>query len=487
MTALTSELPPLQLLIAGEWRAPQARDTFAAINPATEKRIATVACADRNDVDLAVAAAREAFDDGPWSRLSGGDRAAILWRIADLIEADAANLAALETMEIGRPLAEPANVDVPLAVETFRHFAGLADGLRGETVPVPDYDGRRRLTYTVREPVGVVGAITPWNAPTMIAAWKLASALAAGCTVVLKPPVEACLSTLRLVELMQGAGLPAGVVNVLPGRGSVVGSHLVEHPGVDKVSFTGSPEVGRDISLRAAASFKRLTLELGGKSPQIFCADADLDRALPIAAASLFANQGEICAAATRVFVHESRVADVVDGLSELARGIKVGDPLDPETGMGSLINQRQLDSVLGYVEAGESEGAKLVTGGRRVGTVGYFVEPTLFVGDNRMRIAREEIFGPVGTVIPFTDVDDAVRQANDSPYGLTSVVWTENLANAMNAAMDLRAGSVWVNGWGTPDPRVPWGGVRTSGVGRELGLAGLHGNTEEKVVNVII
>lgn len=487
MTVLTTQLPQLQLFIGGRWRAPQARDTFAAINPATQKRIADVACADSSDIDIAVAAAREAFDRGPWTSMSGGDRAKILWRIADLVEGDLANLAMLETIDIGRPLAEPTNVDIPLVVETFRHFAGLADGLRGETVPVPDYAGRRRLTYTIREAVGVVGAITPWNAPTMIAAWKLASALAAGCTIVLKPPVEACLSTLRLAELMQSADLPPGVVNVLPGHGGVAGARLVEHPGVDKISFTGSPEVGRDISIRAAATFKRLTLELGGKSPQIFCADADLDRALPVAAASLFANQGEICAAATRVFVHESRVDEVVDGLASAAHGIKVGDPLDPDTTMGSLINERQMNTVLGYVDAGRKEGAALVTGGSRVGSVGYFVEPTLFLGNNRMRVAREEIFGPVGTVIPFTDLDDAIAQANDSDYGLTSVVWTESLSNAMAAARDLRAGSVWVNGWGTPDPRVPWGGVKTSGVGRELGLAGLHGNTEEKVVNVIV
>jgi len=483
----TPLLPETRLFIGGTWRDATGGTTFTVIAPATEQPIAEVAAATDADVDAAVAAARAQSDGGPWSRTSGGERAKLLWRIADLVEADAERLAHLEAIDVGRPIAEPRNGDVPNVVETFRHYAALADMLRGEAVPVADYLGRARHSYTRREPVGVVAAITPWNAPTMIAAWKIAPALAAGCTLVVKPPQDACLSTLRLVELIAEAGAPAGVINAIPGRGSEIGIPLVTHRGVDKVSFTGSPEVGHEIAVAAGGRFKRLTLELGGKSPQLVFPDADLDRVFPTAAASLFANQGEVCAAATRVFVHERLRDEVVERLADAARAVRVGDPLDPDTTMGALINQRRLDTVLHYVESGRREGAELVAGGSRLDRPGYFVEPTVFVGSNDMTIAREEIFGPVGTVIPFSDPDEAIRQANDSAYGLTAVVWTEDLGTAHRTAAALNAGVVWVNGWGVPDPRLPWGGVKTSGVGRELGLAGLHAHTEEKLVNVIL
>jgi len=375
---------------------------------------------------------------------------------------------------------------VPTAAETFRHYAGWADRVTGHTFALPDLMGRRRFSYTVRRPVGVVGAIVPWNSPTMISAWKLAPALATGCTVVIKPAEDAPLTVLRLAELALEAGIPPGVVNVVPGLGAEAGAALVRHPGVDKISFTGSPEVGREIASVVGPSLRRVTLELGGKSPQIFAADADLDRALPGATISLFANSGQTCAAGTRVLVHRSILGDVVAGLAEQASMLTVGDTFDPATRMGSLINRRQMERVLGYIDSGVSEQAELVTGGQRVDRPGYYVEPTLFRGTNDMTIAREEIFGPVGTIIPFDDLEEAWRLANATDYGLTAVVWTSSLATAHAAVDALRVGSVWVNASGPPDPRLPWGGVGTSGVGRELGEAGIEACTEEMAVSII-
>jgi betaine-aldehyde dehydrogenase len=485
-THAPTRLPERRLFIDGDWREPVAGGRFTVLNPATGQPVAEVASADADDVDRAVWAARSAFDGGSWSRLSGVDRGRLLHRVADLIEADLDNLATLETLEIGRPYAEARNFDLPMAVETFRHFAGWADKVHGSAIPVPDFMGRARLSYTEHVPLGVVAAITPWNTPGMIAAWKIAPALAVGCTVVVKPPEDAPLTTLRLFELLAEADLPPGAVNVVPGTGPEAGAALVAHPGVDKVSFTGSPEVGAEIARAVGGALKKVTLELGGKSPQIVFADADVPALLPVAATSLFANQGQTCAAGTRVLVHESRVDEVVEGLVAHAQAVRIGDPFDPATTMGSLINARQRDRVVGYMELGSSEGAELLVGGHAVDGPGFFVQPTVFRGTNDLRIAQEEIFGPVGTVIPFRTDEEAVALANDSVYGLTSVVWTQDLNRAHLTARALRSGTVWVNAWGPPDPRLPWGGTKTSGIGRDLGLAGLLGNTEEKLVNLV-
>jgi betaine-aldehyde dehydrogenase len=473
--------------VDGEWCEAADGGRFEVLNPATEERIAEVSAATPDDVDRAVRAARAQVDTGEWSRVSGSDRGRILTRAADLIERDLETLAALEALEVGKPVHEPRTSDIPNAAETFRHFAGWADKIHGRQIPVPDLRGRTRLSYTRREPIGVVGAITPWNAPTMIASWKVAPALAAGCTVVLKPAPDAPLAALHLALLLEEAGLPAGVLNVVPGWGNVAGDALVRHPGVDKISFTGSPEVGRRIAMLAGESLKAVGLELGGKSPQIVFADADIEATLPIAARAIFANQGEICAAATRVIVDRRIKDDVAAGLVEAARRIRVGDPFEDGTTMGALINESQLERVLGYVRAGLEDGAELLAGGSRLDRRGYFVEPTVFLGTNDQRIAQEEIFGPVGTVIPFDDPDEAIRLANDTPYGLSAVVWTRDLSRAHDTAARLRSGAVWVNAAGPPDPRLPWGGVKTSGIGRELGLAGIEANTSEKVVNIVL
>lgn len=484
--AAAVEIPERRLFIDGRWTDARSGASFDLVNPATAEVFATVAAADADDVDAAVAAARREFDDGPWSRLSGPDRGRLLLRLAELIERDAQRFVELEALEIGKPLFD-AGVEVPLAAETFRYYAGWADRIEGRTFQLPDFMGRPRLSYTSRQPIGVVGAITPWNAPTMIGSWKVAPALAAGCTLVLKPAEDAPLTMLLLAELAQEAELPAGVLNVVPGAGPVAGAALVRHAGVDKVSFTGSPEVGAEIARVAGPAFRAVTLELGGKSPQIILPGADLDKVLPVAAISLFANQGETCAAGTRVLAHESLREEVLAGLAERARSIQVGDPFDPDTQMGALINQGQLDRVLGYVETGRAEGAELVAGGSRFERPGYFVEPTVFAGSNDLTIAQDEIFGPVGTVIGFSDYEEAIQLANATRYGLAAVVWTDDLSLAHRTAAALRVGAVWVNAWGPPDPRLPWGGVKASGIGRELGEAGIAACTNEKVISVVL
>ncbi|MET0820318.1 MAG: aldehyde dehydrogenase family protein [Aeromicrobium sp.] len=479
------QLPDTRLFIGGQWVEAADGETFATLNPTDGSVVARLSTASASDVDRAVRAARAQLV-GQWSQMAAGERGHLLHRLADLIEQRSADFAALEALDAGKPFHDTLAVDIDLAVQTFRHFAGWADKVSGTTVPVPDYMGRPRLSYTERVPVGVVAAVTPWNAPTMITSWKVASALAAGCAVVLKPSEEAPLVSQLLAELTVEAGFPGGVLNVVNGPGRTTGTALTQHPGVDKISFTGSPETGRTIAAAAAQTFTPVTLELGGKSPQIIFADADVEKLAPVAAASLFANSGQTCAAGTRVLVHRSRVADVAEALAAQAKHQRLGDPFDTSTTMGSLINQRQLDRVLGYVDSGMSEGATLVTGGRQHGSRGFFMEPTVFVGNNDLTIAREEIFGPVGTIIAFDDDAEAIRLANDTQYGLAAVIWTQDISAAVTTSRQLDVGAVWVNAWGAPDPRLPWGGMKTSGIGRELGLSGLLANTEERVVNIV-
>ena len=477
-----------QLYIDGRWQPATDGGTFDVFNPATERLLAKVASAKPEDVDAAVRAARAQFDGGEWSKMNGVERGKLLYRLAELMERDKDYLAKLETLNLGRPLMEPTILDIPNAIGTVRYFAGWADKIEGRTIPTPGYFGLPTLSYTVREPIGVVGAITPWNTPAMIACWKLAPALAAGCTMVLKPAEEAPLTTLYLAKLIEEAGFPPGVFNVVPGTGEVAGAALARHPGIDKVSFTGSPEVGRQIMRVAADGFKRVALELGGKSPQIILADANIEAAVGGAAMGLFFNQGQVCAAGTRVLVHRSKYDQVLEALAAAAKGVKLGDPLDPQTNMGSLVSKRQLERVAAYVDAGIQEGATVVAGGKRLDQPGYFFRPTIFgQATNDMRIAQEEIFGPVGVVMAFDEVDDAIRIANATRYGLAATIWTRDVSNAHLLASKIRAGAIGINGWAPIDPRLPWGGSKSSGIGRELGWAGIEAVTEEKVITLVL
>jgi acyl-CoA reductase-like NAD-dependent aldehyde dehydrogenase len=477
---------PTQLFIDGEWRDALDGSTFEVVAPASEDHLATVASAGEADVDAAVRAARAQADDGAWAQMHGRDRGMLLNRLADAVEREIETIATLEALDIGRPAYEPKLVDIPHAVDVYRHFAGWADKIEGRWITPAPFFGGRRQAYTIREPLGVVGAIGAWNAPSLIASWKFAPALAAGNAVVYKPAEDAPLSTLFLASLMEEVGFPPGTVNILPGLGETAGAAIVRHPGVDKLSFTGSPEVGREIAIQAARDFKPVTLELGGKSPQLVLGDANVEAVVPGLAMGFFGNQGEICAAGTRILVHEALYDEVVEGLGNAARAVQLGDPFDEGTQMGALINESQLARVTGYIEQGTAQGATLVAGGGRPDRKGYFVEPTVFAGGgSEISIAQEEIFGPVGHVVPFADTDEAIRIANGTKYGLAAYVWTSDLAQAHILAGRLKAGGVWINGGAPPDPRTPWGGMKTSGIGRELGFAGIEANTEEKTVTI--
>lgn len=481
---------PTELLIGGEWTPASDGGAFADISPVSEDAITEVAAATAADVDAAVAAARAQVEGGAWSQLPAIERGRLIAVLADLVERDLDELAQIEAIDVGKPIAEPRMIDIPMAVSTLRYFAGWADKIEGRTIPTPGFPplGRPTHSYTVREPVGVVAQILPWNAPTMLMANKLAPALAAGCSVVIKPAEDAPLAPLHVARLAQEAGLPPGTVNVVPGEGEVTGAALARHPGVDKISFTGSVEVGREIQRAAAGGLTKVALELGGKSPQIVLADADLEAAIPAIAMGLFVNQGEVCAAGTRILVHRSHHDQVVEALAGAAAGVRLGDPLEPETTMGPLINKAQLERVLGYIESGRAAGAEVVAGGGRPDGKGFYVEPTIFAkADNSMQIAQEEIFGPVGTVIPFDDPDEAMTIANDTTYGLTASIWTRDVTIAHRLAGAVRAGVVWVNGWGGLDPRLPWGGFKSSGYGRELSRTAIDEHTEEKVVTVVL
>jgi len=478
----TTTLPPGRLFIDGEWREAASGATFPTVDPATGETITRLARAGAEDVARAVAAARRAFTEGPWAKMSASDRGRLLTRLADRIEERIDELAELETLDNGKPIFESRHIDLPLVVEVFRYYAGWTTKLTGETIPVRG----PFLNYTLREPVGVVAAIVPWNFPMLLSSWKLAPALAAGNTVILKPARLTSLSALRFAEICAEVGVPDGVVNVLTGDGGVVGMGLVEHPGVDKVAFTGSTEVGRTVLRAGAETLKKITLELGGKSPNIVFADADLDRAVRGAYNGIFYGKGEVCAAGSRLFVERAVYDEFLEKLAARAERLRPGDPFDEETRLGAIVSESQLETVLGYVDAGLAEGARLVTGGERV-TVddrGFFLLPTIFADvRNDMRIAREEIFGPVLAAIPFDDVDEAVRMANDNPYGLAAGVWTRDVAKAHGVAHRLQAGTVWINTYNVYDATAPFGGYKASGLGRELGREGLAAYTQVKDV----
>jgi phenylacetaldehyde dehydrogenase len=475
-----------KMLINGKWVEAASGKTFATYNPATGEVLARITEGDREDIDRAVKAARSAFATGRWSHLTPSERGRLIWKLADLLEENLEEFAELESLDNGKPLKIARVADVPLAVDLFRYFAGWATKIEGNTIPisVPYAPGAKFLAYTLREPVGVVGQIIPWNFPLLMAAWKLGPALATGNTVVLKPAEQTPLTALRLGELFQEAGFPDGVVNIVPGYGETAGAALSAHPGVDKIAFTGSTEVGKLILQAAAGNLKKVSLELGGKSPNVVFADVDLDAAIAGAASAIFFNHGQCCCAGSRLYVENSIFDKVVEGVAEHARKINVGSGQDKATDMGPLVSVEQLNRVCGYLESGFSEGAKAVVGGGRHGDKGYFVKPTVLVNTNdKMKVVREEIFGPVVTAIPFSDPAELVTQANDTVYGLAAGIWTRDIQKAHRLASQLRAGTVWINCYNIFDAALPFGGYKQSGWGREMGHEVLEQYTEVKAV----
>jgi len=472
-----------KLLINNRWVDSQSGKTFATVNPTTGEEICQVAEADAADVDLAVKAARAAYDHGPWHKISGRERGRLLTRLADLIEKNADELARLESLDNGKPFSMAKHVDVAATAACDRYFAGWADKVTGKTIPLEG----SFFCYTRHEPIGVCGQIIPWNFPMLMQAWKLAPALATGNTCVLKPAEQTPLSALRIGELILEAGFPEGVVNILPGFGETAGAAIANHMDIDKVAFTGSTEVGHLILQAAGKSnLKRVSLELGGKSPNIVFADADMDQAIEGSHMGLFFNQGQVCCAGSRVFVEDKVYDQFVEQSTDRANKRTVGDPFDASTEQGPQVDKTQLDRVLGYIKSGQSEGAKLNCGGGRVGNRGYFVEPTVFsdVQDN-MKIAQEEIFGPVMSIIRFKSLDEVIDRANKTVYGLAAGVWTKDVTKALAIANNVRAGTVWVNCYNVLDTAAPFGGFKQSGIGRELGEYGLQQYTEVKTVVV--
>jgi aldehyde dehydrogenase (NAD+) len=474
-----------KLLIDGRWKDAASGRTFPTVNPATGEEICQVAEADAADVDLAVKAARDAFQAGPWGRMAASERGRLLNKLADLIERDADELARLESLDNGKPYLMAKAADLPLSIACYRYFAGWADKVQGRTIPV----NGNYFCYTRLEPVGVVGQVIPWNFPLLMQAWKLGPALACGNTVVMKPAEQTPLTALRVGELIQEAGFPDGVVNILPGYGPTAGQAIARHMDVDKVAFTGSTEVGRLIMEAAAqTNLKRVTLELGGKSPNIVFADADLDEAIEGSHFGLFFNQGQCCCAGSRLFVERKIYDEFVGRSVDRAKRRTVGDPFDPATEQGPQVDDTQFEKVMGYIESGRRDGANLRCGGGRVGDRGYFIQPTVFsdVKDG-MKIAQEEIFGPVMSILPFDGLDEVVERANRTMYGLAAAVWTRDVGKAVAIAHRVRAGTVWVNCYDVFDAAAPFGGFKQSGMGRELGEYGLQQYTEVKTVTMAL
>ncbi len=494
-TASTSSVPaslesfvnaPKQLLIDGAWVDAKSEKHFDIFDPATDQVIAQVAEGDAADVDLAVAAARRAFDQGPWSKMTASDRGRLIWKIGDLIELHADELAQLETLDNGKPVGVAKAADVALAADMFRYMAGWATKIEGNTIPlnVPYAPDGEFHAFTLKEPVGVVGQIIPWNFPLLMAAWKLGPALATGCTVILKPAEQTPLSAIRLGELIQEAGVPDGVVNIITGFGETAGAAIASHEQVDKVAFTGSTEVGKIIINAATGNLKKVTLELGGKSPNVIYDDADIDTAIAGAADAIFFNQGQVCSAGSRLFVQKGIYEEVVAGVSEIAKNMKVGSGFDPTTQMGPLVSREQFDRVSSYLKAGIAEGAEASAGGEALDRPGYFVQPTVLKNASAdMSIVREEIFGPVVAAMPFGDDSEIVGQANDSAYGLAAGIWTSDISKAHRFAKSVKAGTVWINCYSIFDAALPFGGYKQSGWGREMGHAALENYLQTKSV----
>jgi phenylacetaldehyde dehydrogenase len=477
---------PRKMLINGHWVDSVSGKTFPSYDPSTGEVLATIAEGDQADIDLAVKAARKAFESGPWRKMSASERGRLIWKLGDLIEQHLEEFAFLESLDNGKPLTVARAADVPLAAELFRYMAGWATKLEGNTIPlsVPYTPKAKYLSYTLREPIGVVGQIIPWNFPLLMAAWKLGPALATGCTIVLKPAEQTPLSALRLGELICEAGFPEGVVNIVPGYGESAGAALAAHMDVDKVAFTGSTEVGRMIVHAAAGNLKKVSLELGGKSPNVIFKDANLEVAIPGAASAIFFNHGQCCCAGSRLYVEKPVFDRVVEGIAENASKIQVGAGLNPETQMGPLVSEEQLNRVCGYLESGFSEGAKALAGGHKAGDKGYFVEPTVLVNTtDEMKVVQEEIFGPVVAAMPFSDPEELTSRANENVYGLAAGVWTNDISKAHRTAELIKAGTVWINCYNIFDAALPFGGYKQSGWGREMGHEVLNNYTQTKAV----
>jgi len=471
-----------QLLIGGKWCDSVSGKTFQTVNPATEEVIAEVAEGDAADIDLAAKAARDALENGPWSKMDARDRGRLINKLADLLEENFDELSALETLDNGKPISDARAADLPLVIDCLRYYAGWADKIHGETIPVRG----NYFTYTRREPVGVCGQIIPWNFPMLMTAWKWGPALAAGCTIVMKPAEQTPLTCLRMAEIAQEAGIPDGVINVVPGYGPTAGAAAVKHPGIDKIAFTGEHRTAQIIMADAAQTLKRLTFELGGKSPNVIFDDADLEAAVAGTEFGLFFNQGQCCCAGSRVFVQESIRDEFIERIVSRAAERKLGNPFDTSTMQGPQVDQDQFDKILSYIEKGRSAGAACLTGGNRFGDEGYFIEPTIFADvTDDMPIATDEIFGPVMSILSFRDESEIIERANNTFYGLAAAVWTRDVGKAHQYAKSVRAGTVWVNCYDVFDAGAPFGGFKMSGIGRELGAAALNNYTELKTVTM--